>query len=82
MIDEKLYSVAKLEKKCIVLASLKELPSQRGIINNNFDYGDEVACYVTCKEGNKISININLISLAITQVIIKRNKYQRLDMQI
>ena len=53
---------------------MKKLATQREIVNNIFDYGDEVICYVTFKEGGKSRINIYLISLTITQVITKRKR--------
>ena len=61
---------------------MEKLASQHRIINNIFDYGDEVLYYVTFKEGGKSRINNNIFSLTITQVNTKKNRYQLLDIQI
>ena len=51
---------------------MEKLASQHRIINNIFDYGDEVLYYVTFKEGGKSRINNNIFSLTITQVNTKK----------
>ena len=73
-IDDIIHDFKIEKKECIIYASIRKKASQRVIVNNKCEYGDQVVCYVDFKVGgSKSHSDISIISLKLIQ---KKEKKQ------